>query len=62
MHLHEKTLFDLDLGVKVTQDVAQYPLHHVIYSDTKFEAARRRCIYKKIHYLTVDLDLWVKIT
>ena len=29
--------FDLDLGVKVTQNVAQYPLHHVIYSATKFE-------------------------
>ena len=36
-------------------------------SDTKFEVAtsdsfRRRCIYKKKHYLTVDLDIWVKIT
>ena len=28
-----KTLF----GVKVTQNVAQYPLHHVTYSATKFE-------------------------
>ena len=36
MHLHEKALFDLDFGVKVTQDVAKYPLHHVTYSDTKF--------------------------
>ena len=40
MHLNANTLFDLDLGVKVTQDVAQYPLHHVTYSDTKFEVAR----------------------
>ena len=39
MHLHENTLFDLVLGVKVAQDVAQYPLHHVPYSDTKFEVA-----------------------
>ena len=31
--------FDLDLGVKVTQNVAQYPLHHVTYSTTKFEVA-----------------------
>ena len=31
--------FDLDLGVKVTQNVTQYPLHHVIYASTKFEAA-----------------------
>ena len=39
MHLQENTLFDLDLGVKVTQNVAQYPLHHVTYSATKFEVA-----------------------
>ena len=39
MYLHENTLFDLDLGVKVTQDVAKYPLHHVTYSDTKVEVA-----------------------
>ena len=31
--------FDLDLGVKVIQNVAQYPLHHVIYASTKFEVA-----------------------
>ena len=31
--------FDLDLGVKVTINVAQYPLHHVTYSPTKFEVA-----------------------
>ena len=31
--------FDLGLGVKVTQNVAQYPLHHVTYSATKFEVA-----------------------
>ena len=30
-------IFDLDLGV--TQNLAQYPLHHVTYSATKFEAA-----------------------
>ena len=39
MHLHEKTLFDLDLSATVTQDAAQYPLHHVTYSGTKFEVA-----------------------
>ena len=32
--------FDLDLGVKVTQNVAQYPLHHVTYPATEFEVAR----------------------
>ena len=31
--------FDLDLGVKVTQNVAQYLLHHVTYSTTKFKVA-----------------------
>ena len=39
MHLHENTLFDLDLGVKVTQNVVKHPLHHLIYSDTKFEVS-----------------------
>ena len=31
--------FDLDLEVKVTQNVTQYPLHHVIYASTKFKVA-----------------------
>ena len=31
--------FDLDLGVKVTWNVGQYPLHHVTFSATKFEVA-----------------------
>ena len=39
--MHNKKIqyltFDLDLGVKVTQNVAQYPLHHVTYLATKFE-------------------------
>ena len=39
MHLQENTLFDLDLGVKVKGNVAQYPLHHVTYAPTKFEVA-----------------------
>ena len=37
MHLKENSIFDL--GVKVTQNVAQSPLHHVTYSATKFELA-----------------------
>ena len=37
MHLQENTLFDLDLSVKITQNVAQCPLHHVIYAPTEFE-------------------------
>ena len=29
--------FDCDLWVKVTQNVAQFPLHHVTYAPVKFE-------------------------
>ena len=36
--IHYLTI-DLDLGVKVTRNVTQYPLHHVIYASTKFEVA-----------------------
>ena len=32
MHLEENILFDLDLGVKVTQNISWYPLHHVTYA------------------------------
>ena len=39
MHLQENSIFDLDLGVKITWNVAQYPLHYVTYSATKFESA-----------------------
>ena len=64
MHLQENTVFDLIL--KVTQNVAQYSLHHVTYGAAKIEDCcyikwfRRKCIYKKMHYLT--LDLGVKVT
>ena len=39
MHLQENAFFDVDLGFKVTGNVAQYPLHHVIHAATctKFE-------------------------
>ena len=39
MHLQDNSLFDLYLGIKVTQNVTQYPLDHVTYSATKFEVA-----------------------
>ena len=39
MKIHYMT-FDLDFGIKVTQNVAQYSLHHVTYAATKFEVAR----------------------
>ena len=34
------SIFDLDLGVKGTQNVAQYPLHHVNHPATKFKVAK----------------------
>ena len=42
MHYHENTLFDLDpkvKGVKVTQNVAQYPRLNVTYAPAKFDVA-----------------------
>ena len=39
MHLQKNKLFDLDLGVKVTWNFTQYPLHHSMYASTKFEVA-----------------------
>ena len=38
-HFQENSIFDLDLAVKVTQNVAQYPLHQLTYPATKFEVA-----------------------
>ena len=39
-YLQENTLYtDLDLWFKVTQNVAQYPLHHTPYAPTEFEVA-----------------------
>ena len=40
MHLQENTLYDLDLVVKVTQNVVKYPANHMTYAHAKFEAAR----------------------
>ena len=39
IHLQENALFELDLGVKVRQNVAQYPLYHVTYAPATFEVA-----------------------
>ena len=39
MHLQENTLFDLDLWIKVTRNVAQYPGHHVTYAPAKIDVA-----------------------
>ena len=42
MHLQENALFDL--GVMVTQKVAQYPLHHVTYEAAKLAVATSNCL------------------
>ena len=39
MHLQENTLYDLDLVVKVTQNVVQYPANHLPYAPEKYEVA-----------------------
>ena len=44
MHLQESTLFDLDLQVKVTLNVAQCPLHHVTYAPTEFEVTTSKAL------------------
>ena len=33
------TFYDIDFGVKITQNVTQKPLYHLTYAPTKFEAA-----------------------
>ena len=37
LHLQENILYDLDLVVKVTQNVAQCPSNHMTYAPAKFE-------------------------
>ena len=37
LHLQENTLHDLDLVVKVTQNVVQCPSNHMTYAPAKFE-------------------------
>ena len=67
MHLQENTLFDLDLRVKVTRNVAQCLLQHVTDAPTEFKVTTLKAlgggsIYKKIQYLTFDPNVRVKVT
>ena len=39
MHLQENTLYDLDLVVKVTQNIVQCPPNHMTYAPAEFEVA-----------------------
>ena len=68
MYFTRNTVFDLDLGIKATLNIAQYPKQHVTYAHARFEVAmsnfrfRSRYIYKKTQYLTFDLNHGVKVT
>ena len=44
MHLQEIALYDLDLVVKVTQNVFQYPPNHMTYLPAKFQVATSNTI------------------
>ena len=62
MHLQESTLFDLDLQVKVTLNVAQCPLHHVTYASTEFEVTTSKAssiIDTKIRYLKLGVRYFI---
>ena len=48
--------YNLDLGVKVTQNVAQYHQHNMTYAPVKFEVAMSNGKgedLQKIHYMTL---------
>ena len=59
MHLQENTLFELDLGVRVAQNIAQYHLHNVTIYTCKVLSCNvkwfRRCINKEKKYLTFEV-------
>ena len=64
MHLQESTLFDLELQVKVTLNVAQCPLHHVTYAPTEFKVTTSKELGEAFTRKNsiFDLDLGVKVT
>ena len=64
MHLQQSALFDLELQVKVTLNVAQCPLHHVTYAPTEFEVTTSKALggEKFTRNSIFDLDLGVKVT
>ena len=65
MYLRENTIFDLDLGIKVTCNIDQHPLHHVTYAHAKIEVALHPTIQaeRDLQYNTVfDLDLGIQVT
>ena len=64
MHLQEKTLFELDVGIKFTHTAAHYLPHHVTYANLKFVVATSNSLagYAFIRKTLFDLDIWAKVT
>ena len=64
MHLQQSALFDLELQVKVTLNVAQCPLHHVTYAPTEFEVTTSKALGGETFTRNsiFDLGLGVKVT
>ena len=54
--------FTLDL--EVTQNIAQYPLHHDIYAHAKLKVATSNHFYRDVftRNTVFDLDLGIKVT
>ena len=62
IHLRENTLFDLYVGVKVTRNVNQCPLHHVTYAPTEFEVTTSKGLGGDASTRKFIYDLGVKVT
>ena len=63
MHLQENTLYDLDLVVKVTQNVVQCPPNHMTYAPAKFEVSTSNSLEDGLQESKLyNLDLGVKVT
>ena len=65
VHHHNYLLFtfDLDLGVMVAQNVAEYPPHHVTHGSEMFKWLHQTV--KEMHLKEntfFDLDLGIKVT
>ena len=64
IHFQVNALFDLDLGVKVTQNAVKCPLHYVTYAPTEFKITTSKGLggdaFTRI--FNIDLDLGVKVT
>ena len=64
MDLQQSKLYDLDLGVKVTQNVAKYQPHYVTYAPVNFKLLCPM-VKEEMHLqenTLYDFDLVVKVT